>query len=174
MKNSSAALGDDVLFSSTNVFCTMKLQPIIYLLRLPKSGASHSLFLIINLTYSMHGQWVKTLNRRKIRFTNGLLLFFLTGNTGLQFKTAFDQFFSNETVDLSSFDIQCCQANACNNQSVVPLPSPTVAPSSSTTPTVKLTSSTNITPSSRACRFYPFTAILASVFIALNVSLKNL
>ena len=23
MKNSSAALGDDVLFSSTNVFCTM-------------------------------------------------------------------------------------------------------------------------------------------------------
>ena len=46
MKNSSAALGDDVLFSSTNVFCTMKLQPIIYLLRLPKSGASHSLFLI--------------------------------------------------------------------------------------------------------------------------------
>ena len=48
MKNSSAALGDDELFSSTNVFCTMKLQPIIYLLRLPKSGASHSLFLIIN------------------------------------------------------------------------------------------------------------------------------
>ena len=31
MKNSSAALGDDVLFSSTNVFCTMKLQPINYL-----------------------------------------------------------------------------------------------------------------------------------------------
>ncbi|CAH3145731.1 unnamed protein product [Porites evermanni] len=97
-----------------------------------------------------------------------------TGNTGLQFKTAFDQFFSNETVDLSSFDIQCCQANGCNNQSVVPLPSPTVAPSASTNPTVKLTSSTNITPSSHACRFYPFTGILASVFIALNVSLKNL
>ena len=64
MKNSSAALGDDVLFSSTNVFCTMKLQPIIYLLRLPKSGApiscslcpSHSLFLIINLTNSIPGQ----------------------------------------------------------------------------------------------------------------------
>ena len=56
MKNSSAALGDDVLFSNTNVFCTKKLQPIIYLLRLPKSGASHSLFLIINLTYSIHSQ----------------------------------------------------------------------------------------------------------------------
>ena len=181
MKNSSAALGDDVLFSSTNVFCTMKLQPIIYLLRLPKIGApiscslcrSHSLFLIINLTYSIPGQRVKTLNRRNFRFNNDLLLF-LTENTGLQFKTAFDQFFSNETVDLSSFNIQCCQANDCNNQSVVPLPSPTVAPSASTTPTVKLTSSTNITPTSHASRFYPFTGILASVFIALNVSLKKL
>ena len=38
----------------------------------------------------------------------------------------------------SSFSIQCCLANNCNNQSVAPWLSPTVAPSASTTLTIEL------------------------------------